>query len=69
LVVVTHGYFLQTIIARILIGESLTGDSFFRFQKSASMENTGITVIRYQSSFEQTDSWRLWIYNDHAHLG
>ena len=66
---VTHGFFLRTLIARILIGDFLSGEAFFKFQKSASMENTGITVIRYQSSFEQTDSWRLWIYNDHAHLG
>lgn len=69
LVVVTHGFFLRTLIARILIGDLLSGEAFFRFQKSASMENTGISVIRYQTSFEQADSWRLWIYNDHAHLG
>lgn len=69
LVVVTHGFFLRTLIARILIGDLLSGEAFFRFHKSASMENTGITVIRYQSSFEQTDNWHLWIYNDHAHLG
>lgn len=69
LVVVTHGFFLRTLIARILIGGSLSGEAHFRFQKSASMENTGITVIRYQSNFEQPDSWRLWIYNDHSHLG
>lgn len=69
IVVVTHGFFLSTLIARILSGKYLSGESFFQFQKSVSMENTGITVIRYQSSFEQIDSWRLWTYNDHAHLG
>ena len=68
IVVVTHGFFLRTLIARILICNALNGEMFFKFQKSASMENTGVTVIHYQTSYEQTDSWRLWIYNDHAHL-
>jgi ribonuclease H / adenosylcobalamin/alpha-ribazole phosphatase len=69
LVVVTHGYFLRTIVARVLLGTTLSGEAFRQFQKSAAMENTGLTVLRYHSSFEQESSWRLWIYNDHAHLG
>ncbi len=69
IVVITHGFFLRTLIARILVGDSLSEEIFFKFQKSAHTENTGITVIRYQSSFGQEDSWRLWIYNDHTHLG
>ncbi|HUC31510.1 MAG TPA: histidine phosphatase family protein [Candidatus Paceibacterota bacterium] len=68
IVVVTHGYFLRTIIARVLIGDLLTGEIFKRFQHGASMENTGMSVLRYQSAFEQESRWRLWIYNDHAHL-
>ena len=69
LVVVTHGFFLRTIVARVLFGNYLTGEAFRQFQKSASMENTGLTVLRYQSVFERDPAWRLWIYNDHAHLG
>lgn len=69
IVVVTHGFFLRTLLSRILIGESISSEAFFRFQKSASIENTGITVIRYQLNSEQEDGWKLWIYNDHAHLG
>jgi probable phosphoglycerate mutase len=69
LVVVTHGYFLRTILARVLWGEMISGDAFKRFQRTASMENTGVTVLRYQGGFEEEPSWRLWTYNDHAHLG
>lgn len=69
LVVVTHGYFLRTVVARVLLGNLLSGEALKNFQKSATMENTGITVLRYHDSFEQDPSWHLWIYNDHSHLG
>jgi broad specificity phosphatase PhoE len=68
LVVVTHGFFLRTIIARVLLGESLSEDNYKNFQFSATMENTGLSAIRYSKGYEDT-RWRLWIYNDHAHLG
>ena len=68
LLVVTHGYFLRTIVARVLFGNLLTGDSFRQIQKSMEMENTGITVLHYKKSYEGIPGWRLWIYNDHAHL-
>ncbi len=69
LVVVTHAHFLRTIIARVLMGDTLSGKALERFQKIAKMENTGVTVLRYHSGFEEASSWRLWIYNDHTHLG
>jgi broad specificity phosphatase PhoE len=69
LVVVTHGYFLRTILARIVLGEMISGEIFRRFQHRASMENTGLTVVRHQGGFEEEPGWRVWVYNDHAHLG
>ena len=68
LVVVTHGYFLQTIVARVLLGELLSGEIFRNIQRTAAMENTGMTVLQYRERFEEKPAWRLWIYNDHAHL-
>ena len=68
LVVVTHGYFLRTLVARVLLGDALSGDTFQRVQRMASTENTGLTVLRYQGAFEEEPWWRLWTYNDHAHL-
>lgn len=68
LVVVTHGYFLKTIVARVLLGDLFSPETFKNFQAVSSMENTGLTVLRYHDEFEEASRWRLWIYNDHAHL-
>jgi len=68
LVVVTHGYFLRTMVARVLLGAALSGEAFQHFHKVAAIENTGLTVLRYQAGCEEDPCWRLWIYNDHAHL-
>ena len=68
LVVVTHGYFLLTIVARVLLGDLLSGEVFRNIQRTAAIENTGLTVLQYRESFEEKPIWRLWIYNDHAHL-
>ncbi len=73
-VVVTHGFFLQTIVARAILGDALTPDIFKNFQTHLQMENTGLTVLKYKynenrySEDEERFAWRLWIYNDHAHL-
>jgi broad specificity phosphatase PhoE len=69
LVVITHGHFLRTIVSRVLLGTTPSGEAFRQFQKSTAMENTALTVLRYHGVFEEEPSWRLWIYNDYAHLG
>lgn len=68
IVVVTHGFFLRAIVARVLLGDGLTGPNMRKFQTHASMENTGITVLHYRDAFEEDSHWRLWTYNDHAHF-
>jgi broad specificity phosphatase PhoE len=68
LVVVTHGYFLRTIVARVLLGDLLSGHAYRRFQRTTSVENTGLTVLRYHDAFEDEACWRLWTHNDCAHL-
>lgn len=68
MVVVTHGFFLRTILARVILGDTPHGDAFRNIQSYMRMENTGLTVLRYSTEYEGA-SWRLWIYNDHAHLG
>lgn len=69
LAVVTHGYFVRTIIARVLLGDLLSGEAFRRIQKLVSMENTGRSVLRHHGGAGGEASWRPWTYNDHAHLG
>ncbi len=66
--VVTHGYFLRTLVARVLLGNELNSSNLVKIQQSTGVENTGITVIRYADDFEQSFAWRLSIFNDHAHL-
>ncbi len=68
IVVVTHGYFLRTILTRVLFGSSLTEDDYKSFASRTVTENTGISAIRYNPD-DKENAWHLWIYNDHAHLG
>ena len=68
LVVVTHGFFLRTIIARILLADSLTGPALKNFQTHSKTENTGLSVIMHGAQ-DGSAIWKLWIYNDHSHLG
>ena len=37
IVVVTHGYFLRTIVARVLLGPALSGEAFQHFQRVAAI--------------------------------
>jgi broad specificity phosphatase PhoE len=67
LVVVTHGLFVRAIVAQVLLGDLLSREAFRRFQRVTSMENTGLTVLRYHDAFEDEPCWRLWTLNDHAH--
>ena len=68
IVVVTHGWFLRTLFARVLLGDTLTGDAFRTFQSKIEMENTGLSVLKYGKRFDGI-GWYVWIYNDHTHLG
>ncbi|MFM2330881.1 MAG: hypothetical protein RLZZ26_388 [Candidatus Parcubacteria bacterium] len=69
IVVVSHGYFLRAIVGRVLLGEMFSPEASRRFHRAAAIENTGLTVIRYKKVFEEESLWRLWVFNDHAHLG
>lgn len=66
--VVSHGFFLRTLIARVTLGLSMTADNLKNIQSTGVMKNTGLTVFQY-GSMNENDAWRLWVYNDHTHLG
>ena len=68
LLVVTHGYFLRTILARILLGDTIDDATFKHFQSRIRSTNTGITVLEHDTDLP-SPSWRLLVWNDHAHLG
>ena len=67
IVVVTHGFFLRAVIARVVMSGSLTPEGFKSFLAHIYTENTGLSVLTYGETSNGA-AWRLWIYNDHAHL-
>ena len=67
LVVVTHGFFLRALLAKVLNGNFLTPDNFKSLLLHSMTNNTGISAIKYIES-EKGAAWSLWIHNDHAHL-
>ncbi len=68
MVVVTHGFFLRTLIAVVAVGDALTQEAYSNFRKVMIVENTSLTVLRHVSAFDEAASWRLAAYNDQAHL-
>ncbi|MDB5238080.1 MAG: hypothetical protein JWM46_350 [Candidatus Kaiserbacteria bacterium] len=70
ILVVTHGFFLRTMLARVILGDTLSPENFRNIQSSVSSENTGISVVQYAGGYQNAaPKWKLWTYNDHAHLG
>ncbi len=68
MLVVTHGMFMKVLLAYVVHGETLTGDECRDFFRAfLGNENTGITALKYDDG--RDPRWRLWIWNDHAHLG
>ncbi len=68
MVVVTHGYFLRTVVARAVLGDLMSGPMFKRFQRIAGLENTGLAAMRHGELAGGERGWRVLYYNDHAHL-
>lgn len=68
IVVVTHGFFMRTILARLLLGAALTSEAYKNFMMRTPTANTGISAIKHKTEYGDT-FWRLWMFNDQAHLG
>ncbi len=67
ILVVTHGMFMRNIIGYAIFGNTLTRDVYEKLKRGLITDNTGITLLRYDT--EQKQPWALWTWNDHAHLG
>jgi 2,3-bisphosphoglycerate-dependent phosphoglycerate mutase len=67
-VVVSHGHFIRTVFARIMLGDGLNSTALRKFYERATLENTSITAFRYKEAYEEEFCWRLWAFNDHAHF-
>lgn len=66
--IVTHGYFLRIMVARMLFGPGVTREQFEPLVWGLRTKNTGITVLRHDPKDERRPWWLL-VWNDHAHLG
>lgn len=74
ILVVGHGFFTRTLVARVLLGEGLTGSEFLHVIRALRTRNTGLTVLHYKEhagmGHEGPESdWQILTWNDHAHLG
>ncbi len=74
ILVVSHGYFMRALFARVLLGTHLTGDALRSFMQHSKTENAGLSALTYDADSGNNitlteNSWRLFVFNDHAHLG
>jgi broad specificity phosphatase PhoE len=67
LLVVTHGFFLRAMFARVLLGEALTGGALKHFLLRSATKNTGLSVLARNHHLDGSQ-WRVLVFNDHAHL-
>lgn len=65
---VTHGGFLKTVIAVMIMGEEMTYAEYLKFYVTLMTQNTGITLVEHRTDQLGTERWRLIAWNDHAHL-
>lgn len=66
IVVVSHGLFLKTLVFYMLLGENLTPPVYHDILHNFSIWNTGITYVRKK---ELSEGFRIFQWNDSAHLG
>jgi broad specificity phosphatase PhoE len=66
ILVVSHGFIMRIILAVVVIGKDLSAQQCKQFISAFHMENTGVTIFDYDET--KDNPWRVWVWNDHAHL-
>lgn len=69
ILVVTHGIFLKILAAVAVIGDELNGQECVRLMSRLEIENTGVSVFKYDSEERFGRTWIISTWNDRAHLG
>lgn len=64
ILVVTHGTILMMLVAVMIDGEHTSPEFFLKLDRFLHLSNTGITKCLWRDG-----TWRLVVWNDHAHLG
>lgn len=66
-VVVSHGIFARILMSYLLFSDSLSAHECLTFIKGFLSENTGLTILKYDED-KTDDNWKIFTWNDHAHL-
>lgn len=64
ILVSTHGFFMRMIAAHVLLGD-FTASQFESVARSLRTKNTGLTLVKYDETDEES-VWSLLAWNDHA---
>lgn len=64
ILVVSHAGTMLMLLGLMVAGMDFEQKMFYRFFEVLLMKNTGLTVSRYKDK-----SWKIVVWNDHAHLG
>lgn len=71
--VVTHEFFLTVLVSVMLFGKKLTVEQFSKITKFLKADNTSISICTKdavgQDNIDKSNIWRLYVWNDNAHLG
>ena len=68
MLVVGHGFFSKILAARVIFGEELTGAACLSVMQALRLENTSLSVLEYDPDHARGWTWRIAVWNDHAHL-
>jgi probable phosphoglycerate mutase len=68
ILIISHGFFLRILVAHLILREYLTPGVFHAFDRRVRTQNTGMTVLQYNSA-DKLSQWSMLVWNDHAHLG
>lgn len=66
--IVTHGLFLRCIVGRAIFGPEISPREMLALWRGLKTENTGLTILEYRPDTPKA-LWRVFTWNDHAHLG
>lgn len=69
ILLVTHGMFLRMLMAVVVFGDSLTGEEAKAMFYGFKSQNTGLTILENNPDDRMRPGWRIFVWNDHAHLG
>lgn len=61
---ISHGIIIRMIVCFVIYGELLTPEIFWKFNRRTTIENTGITTLKYSDK----NGWIVLTLNDSTHL-